>query len=210
MESGNRMLTAGSSSNYTNVYAVQKFVIKNNGDRIYKDVLVRTSNFRSVIAEQNGKVSALAGDNLFTLNPGDTITVSGVSDGYTGSYGIEPASKILIAIGDRPIPIHLQRVDEFNPLYPLINIAIDYPFATYLVAMVLGIILFLTFLVMFLNILVAIFPSLTMKIFSAKDYFKEIAILNHIKKADPERYAKMVKKAEKFERDYIPQIESAS
>ncbi|MDX8517194.1 hypothetical protein [Mesorhizobium dulcispinae] len=211
MNSGNKMLIPASPDNYTAVYVVQKYEIRNNGDRIYKDVLVRTSDFRMVLAEYDGRVEILSGDKIFNLNPGDVIIISGVSDGYNGSFGIDPASKILVAVGDRPIPIRTnQSVDEGNPMYPVINFAVDNPFLSFMMAMVVGIILFFVFFLIAANIVVAIFPALTLKIFSNRDYYKELAFLNHIKKAEPERYAIMAKKAEKFEREVLPQIEAAS
>ncbi|MER9950567.1 hypothetical protein [Mesorhizobium sp. M0047] len=207
MEAGKKLLVSADPNFYAELYTIQRFDIRNNGNRIYKDVLVRATEYKNALIQHDGIIESLSGDKHFTMNPGDVITVSAISSGYRLSNGIEPQAKFFVAVGDRPISIQSSQIDEFNIMSPVINFAIEYQFLSYMIMFIGGTIICLLFIAIAFSIVATIWPSLELKLFSNADYSRQLAIVNYLKKANPLRYDAIVKKAEKFQREKLPKVE---
>ncbi|RVC64476.1 hypothetical protein [Mesorhizobium sp.] len=192
------------NSNYfAGVYAVQKFDIKNNGDKIYKDVLFRATNFETVMIEHDGKAENLTGDKQLDIRPGDTITVSGIAQGYESPYGMPDAGKLLVAVGDVAIPIRISAVDEGNIIAPVITFAINSPFTAYIILILLVLCTFITFVVVLSGITLSINPKLKLS-YSNKQFAELLGLVNYVNKTDPDRYQEISKLADKFEKAKLP------
>lgn len=198
------------ASYFAGVYVIQTFDIKNNASKIYKGILFRPTKFEIAVIQHDGKTETLNGDKLVDMNPGDTITVSGVASGYNSPYGITDAGKLLVAVGDVPIPVRIAAVDEGNMLAPVIAFAVNNPFTAYMAMMLMAVCTIVILLAMLAAGIVSLNPVWKFKYFSNKQFAEELAFLNYMKKHDEERFEEVRKMAEKLEKTKLPKIVDAT
>ncbi|MBZ9812481.1 hypothetical protein [Mesorhizobium sp. CA7] len=199
----------GNSDFFSGVYAIETFDIKNNGDKIYKGVLFRATDFETAVIQHEGKTENLTGDKQLDMNPGDTITVSGVSRAYKSPYGITNAGKLFAAVGDIPIPIRSSAIDETSPISPIIAFAIDNPFTAYMAVMLMVLFSVLVVVALFVVVATTLHPQMKFRIFSNKTFSEELAYLTFMQRYDPERYEEVSKMAERYEKKKLPKIVEA-
>lgn len=212
VESGKSLLLPSltASSSFSGIYAVQTFDIKNYGDKIYKDVLFRATDFQIAVIEHNGRTEALTGDKLLDMNPGDTFTLSGVSLGKSGMYGIVSIGKFFVAVGDRLIPIRSSDVDESSPISPIVFFAMDNPFTAYMAVMVMALLSVLSIVAIALGTIITFSPQMQLRMTSNKAFGQSLAYLNFIKGRDEDRYAEITKLAATYERMKLARIVDAT
>ncbi|MFK0689520.1 hypothetical protein ACFX5Q_15105 [Mesorhizobium sp. IMUNJ 23033] len=204
LDAGSSLLDDGNSKNSSG-YIVQKFTISNYGAKIYPNLNIKPDGFKKVVLEQGGKTEVLFDHQGkdYTIVPGESIRVFGISDGYSYSYGMVGDGRIQVSVGQDPIATRSQQTDDAEPLTGAGKFFRNYPFIGFLLVAGIGLggVLF-WIAVAFVGTTQKFFPTYYAKWTGDTEHGRNLALLNWLQREDAERFDVIETMAAKYAKEH--------
>lgn len=183
---------------------IQLYKVENLGDRIYKDVTLNSSGFKlAILSDDKTDEVLLDGQaKVFSINPGDAVSVIGLSDGRSYGFGSVGAGRIFVSIGDYPVPIVSSSLSDTGPLSILSEFIVRQPFYTFMLFAIMSATSLFVIIAVCVGVAVRFYPRLAFKLFSDVEYSVWLARLNILQRENIVRFEAIEKLAVKSTRSF--------